>query len=341
LGTLQWHIRHRPFPGRIAPYEWAPGRTCRRRFHVGRCASEALAWRTRRRLRIDCRPVRVSHKCGRRRGLWRPRVAAPSTPMAETGCRIRSLPLVKRPRSRVFGPARDRPDRSQGVGGQGALRPVIVGCAIMRRTLMRKRGRMCAAAIRRPVRTQALLQRIFTPLALTPPRGGAISLGKSELRFVPQLSLHTRSIDVIFRAGGATLSVAGEWLDQTESALLMRAREQLERLFYGELQLSTCPFHRPALRTTGFWHALMRCSVAARCPQLPLDRRSCRRQCAIVSGRNTATPFHYIPASHGRCLDPLGGYSAAMGCRPSAGCSIWQIRTNPALTVFAQRRTSR
>jgi methylated-DNA-[protein]-cysteine S-methyltransferase len=133
---------------------------------------------------------------------------------------------------------------------------------------------------------------------------------------VPQLSLHTPVGDItVAEEDGAIVSVDWGWVrDQAETALLLRAREQLEAYFDGELRDFELPL---ALTGTAYrmavWQALRTVPYGTVCSYRALAAKAggSPRSVGQANGRNPIPliiPCHRVVAT-----THLGGYSGGDG----------------------------
>jgi methylated-DNA-[protein]-cysteine S-methyltransferase len=133
---------------------------------------------------------------------------------------------------------------------------------------------------------------------------------------MPQLSLHTPVGDItVFEQDGGIVSLDWGWvLDQTPSALLDRAREQLQAYFDGDLRefdLPLAPAGTPYRRA--IWRALCDIPYGNTCSYRDLAARAggSARSVGQANGHNPIPliiPCHrVVAATH------IGGYSGGDG----------------------------
>ena len=154
---------------------------------------------------------------------------------------------------------------------------------------------------------------------------------------MPQLSLHTPVGDLtISEEDGAIVALDWGWgRDQTETTLLLRAREQLHEYFDGqrrEFDLPLAPFGTPYRQRV--WQALQQIPYGA--------TRTYGEICAIAGGsaRSVGTangnnpipiliPCHRVLASNG-----IGGYSGGDGLDTKRALLLLEFQSTP-LTLTA------
>ena len=154
---------------------------------------------------------------------------------------------------------------------------------------------------------------------------------------MPQLSLHTPVGDLtISEEDGAIVALDWGWgRDQTETTLLLRAREQLHEYFDGqrrEFDLPLAPFGTPYRQRV--WQALQQIPYGA--------TRTYGEICAIAGGsaRSVGTangnnpipiliPCHRVLASNG-----IGGYSGGDGLDTKRALLLLESQSTP-LTLTA------
>ena len=149
---------------------------------------------------------------------------------------------------------------------------------------------------------------------------------------MPQLSLHTPIGDLsVAEEAGAIVSLDWGWgRDQTETALLARAREQLFAYFDGSLtrfDLPLDPAGTPYRRR--IWFALLDIPYGATRSYADLARQ--RRQPAVgrPGQRRPTRSRSSSPATACVATNGIGGYSGGQGLPPSAPAGVGSPRHTP------------
>jgi methylated-DNA-[protein]-cysteine S-methyltransferase len=133
---------------------------------------------------------------------------------------------------------------------------------------------------------------------------------------VPQLSLHTPIGDVtLAEEAGAIVSLDWGWgRDQVETALLLRAREQLEAYFDGDLETFDLPL-APAgtAYRRAVWQALREVPYGTVCSYRDIAARA-GGSARSVGQANSRNPIPLIiPCHRVVATTHLGGYSGGDG----------------------------